>query len=73
MIPKEGRQLTKGDIPADCVDKGCITCNAKDPEKQMMNLDFDIHGSTILAHFIVLKGEAQYKHWTPQQKIDKLS
>eukprot|EP00972_Heterocapsa_arctica_P022781 3353537-Heterocapsa_arctica.AAC.1 len=58
MLPKEGSQLTKGDIPADCGDKACITCNATNPDKQMTNPDFDIHTSTILAKFIEMKGDA---------------
>eukprot|EP00972_Heterocapsa_arctica_P055847 8237423-Heterocapsa_arctica.AAC.1 len=73
MIPKEDRQLTEGDIPAECGDKGCVTCNARDPAKKMTNPDYEIRGSTILDRFIELKGEAQYKSWTTQQKIDKLS
>eukprot|EP00972_Heterocapsa_arctica_P042625 6284145-Heterocapsa_arctica.AAC.1 len=70
MMPKEDRHLTKRDIPAECGDNSCITCNARNVEKRMMNPDFEIYGSTILAHLIEMKGDAQYKSWTPQQKID---
>eukprot|EP00972_Heterocapsa_arctica_P059706 8805119-Heterocapsa_arctica.AAC.1 len=73
MVPKEGRQLMKGDIPADCGNKDCITCNATNPDKQLIDPDFDIRASTILEQFIDLKMDAQFKHWTPQQKIDKLT
>eukprot|EP00972_Heterocapsa_arctica_P055832 8235146-Heterocapsa_arctica.AAC.1 len=39
----------------------------------MMNPDFEIYGSTILAQLIEMKGDAQYKNWTAQHNIDKLT
>eukprot|EP00972_Heterocapsa_arctica_P007456 1087857-Heterocapsa_arctica.AAC.1 len=60
MMPKEDRLLTKADIPAECGEKGCITCNARDVDKRLMNPDFEIYGSTILKQFTEMKGDVQY-------------
>eukprot|EP00972_Heterocapsa_arctica_P056352 8313344-Heterocapsa_arctica.AAC.1 len=66
MIPKKDRQLIKGDIPGDCGNKDCITCNATNPEKQLIDPDFDIQASTLLEHFIDLKMDAQFKQKSSQ-------
>eukprot|EP00972_Heterocapsa_arctica_P039228 5780091-Heterocapsa_arctica.AAC.1 len=58
MKPKGERQLTKGDIPVECGSKPCITCNARDKDKQMMNPDSNIHKSTVLEQFVEMKGDA---------------
>eukprot|EP00972_Heterocapsa_arctica_P055091 8125656-Heterocapsa_arctica.AAC.1 len=39
----------------------------------MNNQGFELHGTTILEHLIELKEQTQYKLWTPQQNIDKLT
>eukprot|EP00972_Heterocapsa_arctica_P025468 3750048-Heterocapsa_arctica.AAC.1 len=63
MKNKAGRQLTKGDIPVECGNKYCITCKARDMEKQMVDPDFDIKQSTAVGKFVEMKADPQYKDW----------
>eukprot|EP00972_Heterocapsa_arctica_P010604 1555954-Heterocapsa_arctica.AAC.1 len=39
----------------------------------MIDPDFDIKQSTAVAKFAEMKQDPQYKDWTVQQKLDKLS
>eukprot|EP00972_Heterocapsa_arctica_P090819 13400158-Heterocapsa_arctica.AAC.1 len=62
MKQKAGKQFTKGDIPVECGNKACITYNARDMEKQMIDPDFDINRISILAKFVEMKGDEQYRN-----------
>eukprot|EP00972_Heterocapsa_arctica_P108726 16009251-Heterocapsa_arctica.AAC.1 len=57
----------------NCGGKNCITCKGKLEGCQMLDTPFDIEESTAIGYFAELKEVANYKDWTAQEKIDKLS
>eukprot|EP00972_Heterocapsa_arctica_P001609 230056-Heterocapsa_arctica.AAC.1 len=44
LMAKGGKHITKDDIGEKCGEKTCITCNARDEDKGLKNMDFEING-----------------------------